>query len=80
VDDYTDGLRQAGGSLGDTAPSTVWGVVGTDGENIVQAVANTKAAAWWLALEQAAAVGIVAQPAAAGAALPAGLVTAAGAG
>jgi len=52
-------LSAAGWNIGDGASRGPWIVSGTNGENHVHAVADSQAAAWQLALEQAAAVGML---------------------
>jgi hypothetical protein len=52
-------LRAAGWSLGDVAGSSRWLLTGINGENLIYAVGESQAAAWQLAVVQAAAVGML---------------------
>ena len=52
-------LHSAGWTVGEVASNDCWIVSGTNGENRVQAVADSQTAAWQLATEQAAAVGML---------------------
>jgi hypothetical protein len=64
TDEIVDALHRAGWSIGltafhSTAGGFVWVVSGHNGENLIRAEGATKAAAWWSALDQARAVGMV---------------------
>ena len=52
-------LNRAGWPIGEVGTTAGWLVTGTNGENVVNAAAPTQAAAWRLACEQAAAVGML---------------------
>jgi hypothetical protein len=56
-------LHRAGWSIGDAAyvehGVLVWLVTGTNGENLIRAEGPTRAAAWWAAVGQAEAVGMI---------------------
>jgi hypothetical protein len=62
VDESLDRLRRAGWSVGEAGSATRWVVTGTNGENMIQAEGCTQAEAWWLACQQARAVGMLAPP------------------
>ena len=59
VDESFDRLRRAGWSVGEVATAGEWIVTGTNGENVIDALGETQAEAWWLACEQARAVGML---------------------
>jgi hypothetical protein len=59
VDAAARRLHAAGWNVGDVASGGCWLVSGTNGENRILAVAGSQAAAWQLATEQAAAVGML---------------------
>jgi hypothetical protein len=61
VDECHPRLAAAGWSVGDVATSDTWLVTGTNGENVVRAVAPSQAGAWRLTCEQAAVVGMPAR-------------------
>jgi hypothetical protein len=56
-------LHRAGWSIGDAAfagpAGTVWLVTGTNGENLIRAEGLSRDEAWWAAVEQAVAVGMI---------------------
>ncbi|HEY1378575.1 MAG TPA: hypothetical protein VGF55_17375 [Gemmataceae bacterium] len=52
-------LHWAGWSIGDAAAGSRWFVTGTNGDNAIRADARTQFEAWRLAVEQAAAAGMV---------------------
>jgi hypothetical protein len=66
VDESFARLQRSGWSVGDVAVYTAegprWLVTGTNGENHIEARGATQAEAWRRACEQAAAVGMLAQP------------------
>ena len=59
-------LQRAGWNVGDVAVHGAddirWLVTGTNGENRIEAKGATQAEAWWRAVQQAEAVGIVRKP------------------
>jgi hypothetical protein len=59
VDAATRRLHVAGWNVGDVAARGQWIVTGSNGENLIHAVAESQAAAWQLAVVQAAAVGML---------------------
>ena len=63
VDEDFDDLHRAGWSIGDIAfhgsTGVVWLVWGSNGENLIRAEGATRAEAWWRALEQVKAVGMI---------------------
>jgi hypothetical protein len=59
VDECYARLHRAGWSVEDAAAGGRWLVTGTNGENLIRAVARTQTEAWRLAVEQAAAVGML---------------------
>jgi hypothetical protein len=60
VDESLDRLRRAGWSVGDYRTATPWVVSGSNGENLLYAEGCSRAEAWHLACEQAAAAGMLA--------------------
>jgi hypothetical protein len=60
VDASFSRLRRAGWSVGDCCTAALWVVSRINGENPVRAEGRTQAEAWWLACEQARAVGMLA--------------------
>ena len=52
-------LHAAGWTIGEVATQCRWLVTGSNGENVIHAVSVSQAAAWQLALEQAACVGML---------------------
>jgi hypothetical protein len=52
-------LHAAGWTVGDVAGSGRWLVSGTNGENRIHAVGESQAAAWEVAMRQAAAMGMI---------------------
>jgi hypothetical protein len=66
VDESLDRLHRAGWSVGDYGTAKRWIVSGGNGENLIYAEGDTRAEAWHRACEQAAAVGMLARPRAAG--------------
>jgi hypothetical protein len=65
VDESFDRLHRAGWSIGETAIGTdhalVWLVSGTNGENRIEAHGRSQAEAWYRAMLQAEAVGMLAK-------------------
>jgi hypothetical protein len=59
IEAATRRLHAAGWSVGEVARNRHWLVTGMNGENLIQAVADSQVAAWQLATEQAAAVGML---------------------
>ena len=59
VDESFDRLHCAGWSVGEVATSGAWSVIGTNGENVLEARGQTQTRAWWRACEQARAVGML---------------------
>jgi hypothetical protein len=59
IEAATRRLHSAGWSVGEVAAGSHWLVSGTNGENRIHAVGESQAAAWQLAVEQAAAVGML---------------------
>jgi hypothetical protein len=62
VDECFARLHATGWSVGETGTATKWLVSGVYGENAVAAAGRTQAEAWHRAVEQAAAVGMLARP------------------
>jgi hypothetical protein len=60
VDESFARLHAAGWSVGETGTATRWLVSGVSGENAISAVGRTQAEAWHRAVEQVAAVGMLA--------------------
>jgi hypothetical protein len=60
VDELHDRLRRAGWSCGDGCASGDWLVTGANGETVIGAGAPKQTEAWRVAVEQAAAVGMLA--------------------
>jgi hypothetical protein len=60
VDECFARLRRAGWSAGDIATGSRWLVIGSNGENLIQAKAPSQAEAWWRVCEQARALGMLA--------------------
>lgn len=59
VDDSFARLHAAGWSIGDVGTSTGWLVTGTNGENMIRAVGQTQAEAWYHAGQQAESLGML---------------------
>jgi hypothetical protein len=64
VGECLDQLRRAGWSVGDAAftgkgGALVWGVTGSNGENLIRAEGPTRAAAWLAARIQVGALGML---------------------
>ena len=51
-------LKAAGWTVGEVASSGRWYVTGGNGENVINASADTQAEAWRIALEQGLAIGM----------------------
>jgi hypothetical protein len=58
-DEALDRLHGAGWSVGETVAGRTWLVCGSNGGNLLDARGRTQAAAWRVACEQAAAVGML---------------------
>jgi hypothetical protein len=59
VEESSDRLHRAGWSVGDYA-AAAWVVTGSNGENLLHAEGRTQAEAWWVACQQARALGMLA--------------------
>jgi hypothetical protein len=60
VDESLDRLHRAGWSVGEAGTATGSLVLGTNGENLLEARGASQTEAWWRAYEQARAVGMLA--------------------
>jgi hypothetical protein len=60
VDESFARLQRAGWSIGETAGACVWLVMGGNGDNQIRAEGRTQAEAWYRAVLQAEAVGMLA--------------------
>ena len=60
VDESLDRPRRAGWSVGEVAGTSVWCVSGTNGENVIKVEGRTQAKAWYRAVLQARACGMLA--------------------